>query len=447
MKRKLLLVLPRNERGFWGKVTKGKTGFVRLSLPTLAAITPDDWEVSIHDARAEPVDYNVGADLVGITAFTAETPSAYSIADEFRKRGIPVVLGGVHTSALPEEALEHADAVVVGEAELVWEQLLRDLASGKLQKTYRGTELCDMRNMKIPRRSLLDRKMYVACFNTVQATRGCPYDCNFCAVTGVFGRKFRTRPVSEVVDEIRACDTRDFFFVDDNICGNPAYAKELFQALIPLKKTWGGQTSITFARDDELLDLYAKSGGRYAFIGFESISDDKLAGLNKRWSQAETYGEAIRKIHRAGINILGSFIFGLDGEDISVFRNTLEFIQEHRIDAAEFHVLTPFPGTRLYDTLESEGRIFDRDWSKYHTAEVVFQPKGMSAQELQDGFYEVFRETYSIRNVLKRSFRSWHGITYRLAMNYGYRKKSLRMPKTKRRIMAPSNPSVAPAHP
>ncbi len=243
----------------------------------------------IHDARVDPVPFDEKFDLVGITAFTAEIPSAYSIADEFRRRGVPVVIGGVHASALPEEALEHADAVVKGEAEYVWERLLSDLAAGSLGRIYHSDTPCDMLGMKIPHRDLLKREIYVTGFNTLQATRGCPFDCEYCAVTGVFGREFRMRPVAEVIDEIRAFDKSDFFFVDDNICGNPGYAKELFRALKPLKRAWGSQTSITFARDEELLRLYAESGGKYAFIGFETISTESLAGINKQWNKADTY--------------------------------------------------------------------------------------------------------------------------------------------------------------
>lgn len=427
--KELLLVLPRNERGFWGKVTRGKAGFVRLSLPMVAALTPADWNVTLHDARANPVDYDRQVDLVGITAFTAETPSAYEIADKFRAKGVPVVIGGIHATALPDEALEHADAVVIGEAEAVWESLLRDLEDGNLQRKYRADGLCDMQNMKVPRRDLLDREMYVSAFNTVQATRGCPFDCEYCAVTQVFGRKFRMRPVEHVVDEIRQFDTHNFFFVDDNLCGNLEYAKELFRALIPLRKTWGAQTSITFARDDELLELFAESGGGYAFIGFETISEANLVQMNKKWNQADGYKSAISKIHAAGINILGSFILGLDGDDTSVFEHTFDFIMEHRIDAAEFHILTPLPGTRLFDSLEAQGRIFDKNWAKYHACEVVFQPKLMTAEELQNGFYRLWHETYSIPNILKRTFRSVRGIPLRLAMNSTYRKKSCRMPR------------------
>lgn len=427
--RKLLLILPRNERGYWGKVSaKGKTGFVRLSLPTIAAITPSHWDVEILDARATPVDYNKEVDLVGITAFTAEIPSAYEIADGFRKKGTKVVMGGIHVSALPDEALEHADSVVVGEAEGVWKELLQDLEKGELRPVYRADSLIEMTGMPVPRRELLDREMYVSCFNTIQATRGCPYNCEYCAVTAFFGRKFRTRPVSEVIEDIRGFDTKDFFFVDDNITGKPGYAKELFRALIPLKRVWGGQTSITIAKDEELLSLYAKSGGKYAFIGFETLSEKNLKTMNKSWNSPNAYKEAINKIHKAGINILGSFILGLDDDDPSVFKKTFDFIMENNIDAAQFHILTPFPGTELYNSFEKEGRIIDRDWAKYHTSEVIFRPRNMSIDELQRGYWWIFRKTYTIGNILRRSLRSPGNIVFRLGMNYSYRRKALRMP-------------------
>jgi radical SAM superfamily enzyme YgiQ (UPF0313 family) len=231
-----------------------------------------------------------------------------------------------------------------------------------------------------------------------------------------------------VLDEIRRFDSRHFLFADDNICGQPDFAKELFRALVPLKKKWGGQTSITFAKDDELLRLYAKSGGRYAFIGLESLSQNNLKDINKTWSKAADYDEAIRKIHRAGINIIGSFILGLDNDTPSVFRHTLEFVQKNRIAAAQYHILTPFPGTRLYDKMEREQRILERDWSKYHTSEVVFQPVGMTAEELQDGYNWIFRQTYTLPNILKRVFRSWQGIPYRIALNLSYRRKAVQTP-------------------
>lgn len=429
MKKKLLLILPRNERGHWGKVSSnGKAGFVRLSLPTIAAMTPSDWEVEILDARATPVDFNKRCDLVGITAFTAEIPSAYEIADGFRKKGIKVVLGGIHVSALPDEALVHADSVVVGEAELIWDDLLHDADKGELKPIYTSNIRTDMTGMPVPRRNLLGRSMYVSGFNTIQATRGCPFNCHYCAVSAFFGNKIRTRPIKEVIDEIRDFDTRDFFFIDDNIISKPEYTKELFKALIPLNRTWGGQATINLAKDETLLSLYSRSGGKYVFIGFETLSEKNLKSINKMWNSPNGYKEAIRRIHKAGINILGSFIFGLDEDAAAVFKNTIDFIREHNIDAAQFHILTPFPGTRLYENFNREGRIIEKDWAKYHTGEVVFKPKNMTCEELQEGYWRTFRKVYTFRNLIKRIFRSPRDIPFRIAMNYSYRKKSLRMP-------------------
>ena len=426
--KKLLLILPRNERGYWEKLSKsGKAGFARLSLTTVAALTPSHWAVEILDARITPIDFTQQTDLVGITAFTTEVPSAYEIADGFRARGIKVVMGGIHASALPDEALQHADAVVVGEAEYVWQELIKDAEQEKLKSVYKSESLIEMTGMAIPRRELLNREMYTL-FNTLQATRGCPFNCEYCSVTAFFGNKYRTRPIEEVIDEIRGFDGREFFFTDDNIIGHPKYSKELFCALIPLKRKWGGQTTIHLARDKELLSLYTQSGGRYAFIGFESLSEKNLRQMKKSWNSLDFYKEAIKQIHNAGINIIGSFIFGLDDDDESVFQNTIDFIVENKIDAAQFHILTPFPGTNLYQSMEKEGKIVDRDWSKYNTCEVVFKPKNMTVQELQRGYYRAYHEIYSLKNILKRSLRSPRNILLRIVMNLSYRRKALKMP-------------------
>lgn len=426
--KKLLLVLPKSERGYWGKVSrKGKAGFVRQSLPAVAALTPPDWDVEILDTRTTPVNFDAKVDLVGITAFTAEIPSAYSIADGFRQKGVTVVMGGIHASALAEDALEHADSVVVGEAEGVWMGLLQDFKKGVLKPVYRADSLVNMKGMPVPRRDLLDRSIYTS-FNTIQATRGCPYNCEYCSVTAFFGNKFRTRPVEEVIREIKEFQGRDFFFLDDNITGHPKFAKELFRELTPLKRIWGGQTTINFAKDDELLSLYAESGGKYAFIGFETLSENNLRKMSKSWNSPDGYKEAIRKIHKAGINIIGSFIFGFDEDDPTVFKRTFNFIMENKIDAAQFHILTPFPGTKLFADMERQGRITDHDWAKYHTGEVIFKPKNMTPEELQRGYFWIFRETYKLKNMLRRSFRSPRNLTIRIGANFSYRNKALKMP-------------------
>lgn len=427
--KKLLLILPRSERGLWGGVSKsGKAGFVRLSLPTIAALTPSHWHVEILDTRTTQINYDKKADLVGITAHTAEIPNAYKIADGFRNKDTKVVMGGIHVSALPDEALNHANSVVVGEAEGVWEGLLRDVERGELKKLYRSDNLIKMTGMNVPRMDLVDRSMFSS-FNSLQATRGCPHRCEYCTVTAFFGNKYRTRPVDEVIKEIRAFDTKDFFFVDDNITGKPKYAKELFRELLPLKRTWGGQTTINLGKDEELLSLYARSGGKYAFIGFETLSESNLKKMNKSWNTPDGYREAIKRIHRAGINIVGSFIFGLDEDDPSVFEKTYRFIMDNNIDAAQFHILTPFPGTELYNEMLRQGKITDTDWSKYHTGEVVFQPAGMTAEELQRGYWWIYHKTYEIKNMLKRGLRSPRNIIYRIGANLSYRNKARKMPE------------------
>ncbi len=426
---KLLLILPKSENSFLGGVSKsGRAGLARIALTTIAALTPDDFEVTIKDARVEDISSNTEADLVGITALTSEAPSAYKIADAFRVRGVKVVMGGVHVSAMPDEALQHADSVVIGEAELVWRDLLEDFKKRELKPRYKAKEMVYMKGMVIPKRYLLDYKMYSS-FSTLQATRGCPFTCDFCTVTTFFGNKYRCRPVEEVVEEVKKLPDKRVFFLDDNLVGRPKYAKKLMKTLIPLNITWGSQASITLARDEELLSLYAKSGGKYVFIGFESLSQENLEGMRKGWNSTKSYKTAIKKIHKAGIDIIGSFILGLDHDDIFCFKNVLDFIKNTSVDALYLNILTPFPGTDLYKRLEKEGRIFDQDWGKYNTGFVVLQPKLMTADELQNGYNWLNREVYSLPNVLKRIFRSPRNILSRASLNFSYRRKAMRLPK------------------
>ncbi len=420
----IVLILPRDPACFYGWVSKsGKAGIARLTLSTLAALTPKKHNVRIIDSRVTKIDYDIDVDLVGITALTSEVPSAYEFADGFRKRGIPVVMGGAHVSALPDEALEHADAVVIGEAENVWAQLLEDCEKKQLKKKYKSDALCDITKIAVPRRELLDRSMYTS-FNTIQATRGCPFDCNYCMVTKFFGNSYRTRPVEDIVNEVKRMDDKNIIFLDDNIVGNPKYAKELFKALIPLNIRWGSQGSITIAKDQELLDLYAKSGGKTIFIGFESITQEGLKSMNKSWGKSDGYEEAIRKIHKAGISIIGSFIFGLDGDDIGVFDRTFDFVMKNNLENVMYNILTPFPGTELYSDIDNQGRITNKDWSKYNTCWTVINPKNMTKEELEDGYKKVFLKTYTIKNILRRVVRpSNKNIFMDLVLNYSYYRK------------------------
>ncbi len=425
---KILLVQPRST-GFMGQVSKsGRASLARVTLTTIAALTPPQHDVVIHDARLSDPDYDANWDLVGFTGMTCEISHVYQMADEFRKRGRTVVIGGYHATALPEEASKHADIVVVGEAEGLWQRILFELENNGPQQTiYQNDALTLMQDMAIPRRELLHRDMYTV-FNTIQATRGCPFDCAYCAVTRFFGRDFRCRPVPEVVAEIKNQPGKRWMFLDDNLVGNKDYAKELFRALIPLEINWGAQVSFGLAQDEELMDLYAHAGGQFAFIGFESLSPKVLKSVRKAFNRPEEYARGIRQLQRRGITIMGSFIFGLDGDDLGVFKRTVDFVNATKIDLVLYHILTPFPGTRLYEEMDLQARIHDRDWSHYDTGHSVIHPLGMTSEELQNGWYWAVQKTYKLSNILRRILRLDPGWKIRVAANYSQFRKTARYP-------------------
>lgn len=397
---KIALIAPAWHDPLW-ESDKEKSIFPPLNLITVAALTPPEHEIVILDESLTTIDFDEKYDLVGISVMTALAPRAYEIADAFRSRGIPVVLGGMHPSTLPEEAKAHADAVVIGEAEGSWPQLIEDLKNGSLKPFYRQKEPLRLENMAIPRRDLLNRSRYLVP-DTVQTTRGCPFACSFCTVSQFFGHEFRFRPVEEVVREVQALEGEVIAFVDDNIVGNPAYAKRLFKALAPLKIKWFSQGSLNIARDEDLLRLAAESGCIGLFIGFESLSPSNLKAVGKAVNRVEEYSAAIKKIHDYGIAIEGAFIFGFDEDDESIFERTVKFAQENRLEAAQFGILTPFPGTPLREQLEREGRIINNDWGEYTISKVVFEPKLMSPRTLQEGFNWAWQEFYSLGSISRR---------------------------------------------
>jgi radical SAM superfamily enzyme YgiQ (UPF0313 family) len=380
-----------------GQVSKsGKASLARVTLTTIAALTPPQHEVVIHDARLSEPNYDGDWDLVGFTGMTCEIPHVYRMADEFRQRGKTVVIGGYHATALPEEAAKHADIVVVGEAEGLWPRILLELENGGgRQHIYQNDGLIEMRNMAIP----------------------------------FFGRDFRCRPVEEVVAEIKSQPGNRWMFLDDNLIGHDKYAKELFRALIPLGITWGAQVSFALAKDEELMDLYAQAGGRFAFIGFESLSAKTLNSVRKGFNRPEEYAMGIRHLQRRGITIMGSFMFGLDGDDLGVFRRTVDFVNATKIDLVLYHILTPFPGTTLYEEMDRQGRIHDRDWSHYDTGHSVIHPQGMTSEELQNGWYWAVRETYKLSNILRRIVRPDPGWKVRFVANYSQFRKVSRYPQ------------------
>ena len=403
----VLLILPRSEKGRGSAKNEiSKLSVPPLTLPYLASITPPDIDVSIIDENVDEINFDKQVDLVGISVMTMSAPRGYQIAESFRKRGAVVVLGGIHPTMMPEEALQHSDAVVIGEAEDVWQELLMDFQKGDMKKIYRRNKPCELSGLAHPRRDLLNKNAYFTT-NVVQTTRGCPNNCDFCSITRFFGGKYRNRPVEDVIKEIENLSGRSLFFADADIAGNRSYAKKLFEALIPLKKIWASDAGIRIAKDEELLSLAGRSGCKCLYIGFESLSPASLQEVGKSQNIVMEYKEAINKIHQYGIMVSGGFIFGFDNDDESVFEKTVEFAIQSKIDFADFNVLCPYPGTRLYDRMLGEQRIIETDWGKYCGYNVVFQPKQMSVEILQNGCIWSWKQFYSSKSILKR-FLSAH---------------------------------------
>lgn len=414
---RLLIISPAWCQGWW---RGGKVLAPPLSLPLLAGLTPRDIDVQLIDENVERLDPTTPADYVALTVPTASAPRAYEIAAGFRERSVPVVMGGIHPTVLPEEAALHADAVVVGEAEGVWRTVLSDLTAGRLQPRYQAETYHDLVGLPQPRRELLRQDRYLT-INVVQTARGCPYACTFCTVSAIFGRRYRFRPVPEVVEEVRGLGGW-IGFVDDNIVGHRERAAELFEALIPLKRRWVSQGDLTMAKDPELLKLAARSGCQAMYIGLESVSEENLKSTRKASNLHCDMSEAIRTIHKSGIEIIGSFVLGLDGDDTSVFARTAAFARKHKLVAAQFSALTPFPGTVVNRQLEAEGRIEDRDWSHYTMSNVVFRPSQMTSAQLAAGQKETYRRFYSLPSILSRALTGRASLVPRLLVNFSYRR-------------------------
>jgi len=393
----------------------------QLTLPLVAALCPPEIEVKITDEEVEEIDFNLGrGSVAGVSMMTAQAKRGYEIAREFRKKGVITIAGGIHPSSLPDEAAAHFDSVVVGEAECVWDSVITDLKRGELKKIYRSEEFFHLRNLPSPKYDLVKNKMF---YTPVQASRGCPYRCTFCSVTKFYGPKFRSRPVDEIITEIKLSGDKYFFFVDDNIVGNPKFAKELFTKLIPLKIKWGGQAILGFAQDRELVELAGQSGCLGLFIGIESVNRKSIKQANKKCNKVEDYAALIKQIHRAGIHIIAGTVFGFDTDDKNIFEQMLDFYKKNKIAYANFSILTPFPGTILYEQMEKEGRIFEKDWSKYDCGSVVFHPLKMSPEELQAGSDWVGREFFKPAEILRRFWENRsHPFLY-LSGNIGYRRK------------------------
>lgn len=401
---KITLILPR------GPLYRYKTGIFKkairyapLTLTTLASLVPKEIEaeVEIYDEGIEITPENIQADLVGITSITGASMRAYSIADKLRKKGIPVVLGGVHATLMSQEAMGHADSVVTGFAEESWPQLLRDFKENKMKKLYTQSENLSMKNLPIPRRDLYNSKGYFT-INTVQATRGCINSCDFCVVPVAWGRRMYFRPIEDVIAELESIKGKDVLFVDVSPIEDKKYAKELYKAMIPLKKNWVSPSTIKIADDEELLGLAAQSGCKGLLIGFESVSQQTLKDMGKGFNYVEKYKNQVKKLHDNGIAIYACFVFGFDTDDKTVFEKTVEFAYKLKLTLPRYTVYTPFPGTPIFNKLKNENRITNYNWSFYDAQHVVFKPALMTAEELQNGLFWAWRQSYGFGSILNR---------------------------------------------
>lgn len=378
-----------------------------LSLATVAALTPPEMRVSFTDDLINPVDLNgdlKDVDLVGITCSTKTAPRAYEIAKAYRERGAPVVLGGIHPTAVPEEALEHCDAVVVGEAEEIWPHLIEDFQRGNLERIYQREGFTPPEQIPQARHDIYNPKDYFP-LDPLQATRGCPYLCDFCSVRRFFGGTYRYRPVEDVVEEVRSLRHKVIMFADDNIVGHPRYSRQLLEALTPLRKWWIGQASLAGLEDEEMIKLMARSGCVGLLIGFESISDQNIKLSRKYQNRPAEYQQIIHNLHRHGIAIWASFLFGFDHDDKGIFERTVRFAIEAKFFSVVFAILTPYPGTALYQRLKEEGRLTDERWWLLGDQEACaphFHPRKMTREELREGWEWAWREYYSYSSILKR---------------------------------------------
>ncbi len=402
---KLLFILPAIGRKD-GEEYIGTWKMEPLTIATLKALTPGDVETFFFDDRIEDINYDIGVDLVAVSVETYTSSRAYKIAKKFREKGIGVVLGGYHVTAVPDEALEHCDSIIVGNAEAVWVRMLNDFKNNKLKSRYDG-ERGGVPPM--PDRSIYSGKKYLP-ITLIETGRGCPHTCEFCAITSYYCGKYTPRPISHIVEEIKMAKNKVVFFVDDNITAQRGHLMDLCKAITPLKIKWTSQVSLLIAKDDELLNAMKKSGCQVVLIGFESLDKANLDQMNKSWNyKLGERDEMVRKIHKTGIGIYATFVFGFDFDGVESFDDTLNFAMKHKFFFAAFNHLLPFPGTPLYERLQAENRLlYEKWWLKhdYKYGDIPYKPKEILPEKLKDYCAEARRKFFRPLNIFKRGMAS-----------------------------------------
>lgn len=414
-KRKTLLLIYAASKWRKGFLNNIATRYQPISMGIIAALTPKDWKIKLIDENFREFRY-YPADLVGITAFTSTVTRAYEIAKIYRENGTPVVLGGIHASMMPDEALQYVDSVVTGEAESVWPQLIQDFENGDLKRIYRGI-LQPLIKSPRPMRSLF-HPGYI--FASIQTSRGCPMDCDFCSVTAFNGKHYRFRPIDDVMVEFEEIPQRLVFILDDNLIGHnkTTYerAKNLFREMIKhkLNKNWIGQSSINFADDEELLYLAAKSGCKLIFLGIESEIPDELTQAGKRFNLqrgVDSYNKVFRKMNKYGIDVIAGFMFGWDNETPEIIRERTKYINSCKANSIQVTVMTPLPGTRIFEQLKEQDRLlytdFPEDWQRYDYYEMLFKHNKVDAAVLEAHIHEAWRKIFSPQQIWRRTFRTF----------------------------------------
>jgi radical SAM superfamily enzyme YgiQ (UPF0313 family) len=401
----------------------------QLTLSLIAALTPPEHEIQIvEEVYGEKVNFDGDYDVIGISIMTQTCIRGYQIANEFTKRGKIVIFGGIHATAMPDEAVRYGNSVVIGEAEGLWDIVLDDIKHNRLKSFYKLDNLPDLQSHVMPRRDLIKCSSGKFSIAPIETTRGCPYNCDFCTVSRFFGTRQRHKPIRDIITDIESCKEKNLFFLDDNITGDKRYAKELFREMIPQKKIWVGQASIQVANDTDLINLAYKSGCRALLIGFESMSD---SGINQYRKTLKTVDEnilAVKKLQDNGIMTMASLIFGLDSDTAEVFDVAHDFLTRSKAAFFQACVMTPYPGTPVFDKLLSQKRILTDDWNRFDASKVIIRPENISPEELLDGYDKIKWHFYSNLSILKRSYPNikigfWEAILY-FTLNKGYQKRN-----------------------
>ncbi len=379
-----------------------------LSLAIINSLTPEKHNVRVINDIVEEIDFAKSYDLVGITGMTSQIKRGYMIADSFRNLGVKVVIGGIHATVLPDEAKEHADSVVIGEADNIWEQVLDDFENKCNKDFYKDTSYPDLQKLIIPKWDNFNFNIYPKPVKQnkpmmpIFITRGCVFDCKFCSVSKYFGKKYRHKPIQNVIKEIEATNATSYFFIDDNIVCNPEYSRELFKELSKRRINWFSQVSTTILKNPDLIDLASKSGCNSLFIGIESLNSNTLKSINKGFNKIEQYEELFARMRKVGIKPAPSVIFGFDDDTKEQFRLTIDFLMKNKVGNAFFVILTPLPGTDIFKEMHQQGRILTYDWAKYDLFHIVFKPKNFTTDELKKYYWEAYKEFFSYKNIAKR---------------------------------------------